>query len=133
MKPDVLTRCWDIYSKEGNKDYTHVNPDNYRPILTNKQLPVFLQAMYLEAPMLWAATFIDIKQLQSNILSSLPNDPVTSPLLSSELLSDPHWTIKPEGFLLWGNRIFVPGADNLRLHVHQTFHDYPTAGHFGQN
>jgi len=26
MKPDALTRQWDIYPKEGDKDYTHVNP-----------------------------------------------------------------------------------------------------------
>ena len=29
VKPDSLTRCWDIYSKEGNKDYARVNPHNF--------------------------------------------------------------------------------------------------------
>ena len=29
-KPDVLTRCWDIYPKEGDSDYAKVNPQNLR-------------------------------------------------------------------------------------------------------
>ena len=113
----MLIRCWDVYPKEGNKDYTCVNPDNYRPIFTNKQLTVFLWVTYLEAPMLQASTLIDVEHLRSDILSSLPNDPVTSPLLSSESLSDPHWTINPKEFLLWDNHIFIPEADNLCLRV----------------
>src|ERR1700731_2861159 len=28
MKPDALTRHWDIYPKEGDSDYAHVNPQN---------------------------------------------------------------------------------------------------------
>ena len=83
--------------------------------------------------MLRASILVDVEQLQSNILSSLPNNPVASPLLSSESLSEPRWTINPEGFLLRGNRIFVPEADNLRLQILRTFHNHPTAGHFGQN
>ena len=132
-KPDALTRRWDVYPKEGDKDYAHVNPDNYRPIFTNGQLAASLQAMYLEALMLRASTLIDVEQLRSDILSSLPNDPTASPLLSSESLVDPRWTIHPEGFLLRDNCIFVPEADNLHLRILQTFHDHPTAGHFGQN
>ena len=132
-KPDALTRRWDVYPKEGDKDYARVNPDNYRPIFTNEQLAASLRATYLEAPMLRASTLVDVEQLRSDILSSLPNDPVASPLLSSESLSDPRWTINPEGFLLRDNRIFVPEADNLRLRILRTFHDHPTAGHFGQN
>ena len=89
--------------------------------------------MYLEAPMLRASILIDIEQLQSNILSSLPNDPIASPLLSSESLSNPHWTINPKGFLLQDNHIFVPEADNLCLRVLWTFHNHPIAGHFRQN
>ena len=27
-KPDALTRCWDIYPKEGDSDHTKVNPQN---------------------------------------------------------------------------------------------------------
>ena len=27
-KPDALTRCWDVYPKEGDRDYAQVNPHN---------------------------------------------------------------------------------------------------------
>ena len=37
-KPDTLTRQWDVYPKEGNNDYTTVNPQNYRPVFTSEQL-----------------------------------------------------------------------------------------------
>ena len=132
-KPDVLTRRWDIYPKEGDKDYTCVNLDNYRPIFTNEQLAAFLHTTYLEAPMLWASILVNIEQLQSDILSSLPNDPVASPLLSTESLNNSWWTINSKGFLLRDNHIYIPKANNLQLHILRTFHDHPTAGHFRQN
>ena len=37
-KPDSLTRCWDVYPKEGNKDYTRINPHNFRPVFMQEQL-----------------------------------------------------------------------------------------------
>ena len=37
-KPDMLTHCWDIYSKEGSSDYASINLQNLRPIFTDKQL-----------------------------------------------------------------------------------------------
>jgi len=51
-KPDVLTRCWDVYPKEGDKDYTHINPQNFRPIFTQEQLASSLRATYLATPVL---------------------------------------------------------------------------------
>ena len=119
-KPNVLTRRWDVYPKEGDKDYACVNPDNYRPIFTNEQLTMSLRATYLEALMLWASVLVNIEQLQSDILSSLSNDPVASLLLSTESLDNPWWTINPK-------------ANDLQLCILWTFHDHPTAGHFGQN
>jgi hypothetical protein len=41
-KPDSLTRRWDVYPKEGDKDYTRVNPHNFRPVFTSKQLTLSL-------------------------------------------------------------------------------------------
>jgi len=41
-KPDSLTRCWDVYLKEGDKDYTQVNPHNFRPVFTSEQLALSL-------------------------------------------------------------------------------------------
>uniref|UniRef100_A0A0W0FV03 Putative retrotransposon nucleocapsid protein n=1 Tax=Moniliophthora roreri TaxID=221103 RepID=A0A0W0FV03_MONRR len=74
-KPDALTRCWDVYPKEGDTGYASVNPQNFRPIFTEEQLISSLQAIYLEEPVLQASVLMDIKKLHSDILSSLPNDP----------------------------------------------------------
>ena len=83
--------------------------------------------------MLQASVLIDIEQLRSDILSFLPNNPITSPLLSAESLNNPQWTINSEGFLLRDNCIYIPEANDLQLHILWTFHDHPTADHFGQN
>ena len=48
----ALTRQWDIYPKEGNSDYATVNPQNYRPVFTSKQLASSLRATSLVVPIL---------------------------------------------------------------------------------
>ena len=35
-KPDALTRCLDVYPKEGDSNYARVNPQNLRPVFTNE-------------------------------------------------------------------------------------------------
>jgi hypothetical protein len=50
MKPNALTRRWDVYLKEGGNDYGSVNPQNFRLIFTNQQLLESLRAIYLFAP-----------------------------------------------------------------------------------
>ena len=37
-KPNALTRCWDVYPKEGSSDYASINPQNLRPAFANEQL-----------------------------------------------------------------------------------------------
>uniref|UniRef100_A0A0W0F2H4 Reverse transcriptase RNase H-like domain-containing protein n=1 Tax=Moniliophthora roreri TaxID=221103 RepID=A0A0W0F2H4_MONRR len=66
-KPDALTRCWDVYSKEGDTGYASVNPQNLQPIFTEEQLISSLWATYLEEPVLQASVLMDIKKLHSNI------------------------------------------------------------------
>ena len=51
-KLDALTRRWDIYPKEGERSYAAVNPHNFRPVFTNKQLASSLRATVLYAPVL---------------------------------------------------------------------------------
>jgi hypothetical protein len=46
-KPDALTRHWDVYPKEGDKDYTCINLQNFHPVFTQEQLVSSLQATYL--------------------------------------------------------------------------------------
>src|ERR1700726_584434 len=38
MKPDALTRRWDVYPKEGDSNYARVNPQNLQPMFTGGQL-----------------------------------------------------------------------------------------------
>ena len=51
-KPDALTRCWDVYPKEGDRDYACINPHNFQPIFTQEQLASSLRATCLAAPVL---------------------------------------------------------------------------------
>ena len=51
-KPDVLTRCWDVYPKEEDSDYANVNPQNLRPVFTQEQLASSLRATYYCRPIL---------------------------------------------------------------------------------
>ncbi|ESK88468.1 retrotransposon nucleocapsid protein [Moniliophthora roreri MCA 2997] len=51
-KPDALTRCWDIYPKEGDTGYASVNLQNFQLIFTEEQLISSLWATYLEEPVL---------------------------------------------------------------------------------
>ena len=37
-KPNALTRCPNLYLKEGGKDFTKVNPSNFRPIFSSEIL-----------------------------------------------------------------------------------------------
>ncbi|CAA7260801.1 unnamed protein product [Cyclocybe aegerita] len=105
-KLDALTRQWDIYLKEGGSDYATVNPHNLHPVFTQEQLATSLQASTLITP-------------------SLPTQ-LPAP-------TDPKFTLSPNSLLLLNDRIFVPDNNNLWIHILQTKHDHPLAGHFSQN
>ena len=85
-KPDALTRRWDVYPKEGERNYAAVNPHNFRPVFTNEQLASSLQATVLYSLVLRAATIMDLKTLHSNIRSVLHSDPAISKHLSNPTL-----------------------------------------------
>ena len=87
-KPDVLTRWWDIYYKEGERNYAAVNPHNFRPVFTNEQLASSLQATILYS-VLRATTIMDLETLHSDIRSALRLN----------------------------NCLYVPDANNLQLRV----------------
>jgi hypothetical protein len=38
VKPDVLTRCWDVYLKEGGVTYADANPENTHPLFSADQI-----------------------------------------------------------------------------------------------
>ena len=129
-KPDALTRRWDVYPKEGDNTYSTVNPQNCRPVFTEKQLTVSLQATSAYVPALHASIIMDTERLHSDIQASLVTDPVAKNHL--RIKSDPHWTVSDDGLLRHDNRIYVPNANDLRLQVLQDKHDHVLSGHFGQ-
>ena len=82
-KPDALTRCWDVYPKEGSSNYASINLQNLRPIFTDKQLASSLRATTFWLPALRGSLIMDTKRLQADIVSSLQSD-----LTALEHLSD---------------------------------------------
>ena len=114
-KPNALTRRWDVYPKEGDKGFAHINPQNLRPVFTTEQLNASLRATHLQFPVLRASALMDIEQLHNDILSALPSDPIVQIHLSDT--SHPRWSIDATGLLCLDGRIFVPKADDLRLRV----------------
>ena len=135
-KPDALTRRWDVYPKEGDSDYSVVNPHNFRPIFTNEQLASSLRATILHEPTLRASLILDTSRLRSDILtaqSSGVNDPELTTGLKMATTDSTRWTRDTDGFLRLNGRIYVPDASDLRLRVLRACHDHPTAGHWGQN
>ena len=130
-KPDTLTRCWDIYSKEGDSGYAWVNPQNFWPVFTQEQLSASLRATYLQYPVLRAVAIMDIEKLHSDILSALPSDPIAQTHLKDT--SQLQWCVDDAGFLCLDNQIYIADSDDLRLRLLRYEHDHPLAGHFGQN
>ena len=130
-KPDVLTRRWDVYPKEGDRGFTCINPQNLRPVFTTEQLNALFRATHLQFPVLRASALMDIKQLHNDILSALPSNPIAQIHLSDT--SHPHWSIDATGLLHLDSCIFVPEADDLRLCVLRFKHDHLLLGHYGQS
>jgi hypothetical protein len=129
-KPDSLTRRWDVYLKGGNSDYATINPGNLRPMFTQEQISVSLRATELSILVLRATIIMDQEQLNIDILSALPNDPV---YLAHQTEPKPRWSATPDGFLRHDNLIYIPDSNDLRLRVLRYKHDHILSGHPGQN
>ena len=130
-KPDALTRHWDVYPKEGDRDYTRVNPHNLKPMFTQEQLASSLRATILLALAIRTAVLVDVEPLHKDILTALPTDSIAQSHLSDT--SDPRWSKDSAGLLRLDDRIYVLDTNDLHLRVLRYKHDHPLAGHFGQN
>jgi len=107
-----------------------VNPHNFRPVFTYKQIAASLQATILTTPTLCTATILDQNQLYSNILTTLlSNSSISNHLIHPEEC----WSKDDIGFLRFDDRMYVPDNANLCLRVLQYYHDHVLAGHSGQN
>ena len=130
-KPDALTHRWDVYPKEGDRDYARVNLHNLKSMFTQEQLASSLRATILLAPAIRTAVLVDIEQLHKDILAALPADSIAqSHLLDT---SDPRWSKDSARLLHLDDRIYVPDTNDLCLRVLRYKHNHPLAGHFGQN
>jgi len=132
-KLDYLTRCWDLYCKEGDSGYASANPHNFQPVFTSKHLSYSLRANSLYEPILQAVSIMDVESLHSNILSGLQTDPDSIVHLSCPSKTDSRWTVDVSGLLCLDGCIFVPDSKDLHLRITCNCHDHPTAGHFSQN
>ena len=131
IKPNALTRQWDIYPKEGGSNYASINSINLCPVFTQEQLASSLHATFLSIPALHTTIIMDLKKLCSDIHSSLCLDPITSAQLDS---LSPCWSIDPKGFLLLNKKkIYIPDTANLWLCILQYKHNHIISSHFGQN
>ena len=131
MKPDALTRRWDVYLKEGGSDYGTINPQNLRPIFTTQQLSKSLRATSLLIPTLRTSVLRNSEKLHADILAHLSSNPVAQKHI--RITSNPRWMQSNNGFLQHNNQIYVPEAGSLRLRVLQYKHNHVLLGHFGQN
>jgi len=111
-KPDTLTRRWDVYPKGGDNGYASVNPHNFRPVFTHKQITASIRATILTPPTLCTAMILDQNQLYSDILETLSSDSFISNHLSHP---EGRWSKDDAGFLRIDDRIYVPDNANLRL------------------
>ena len=112
-KPDAFTRQWDIYPKGGNTGYVIVNSHNFKPIFTQEQLVVFIQATVLLFSSLHTATVMKLDTLHWDILLALLSDPIVTKHISA----DGQWSTDLNSLLLFDNRIYIPSASNLCICV----------------
>src|SRR5882724_2245155 len=120
-KPNALTSRWDVYLKEGNNDYASINPQNYHPVFTSKQLALSLQTTTLSIAVLCGSLIMDPERLHSDIWSQLQEDPISTEHLDNQ--SDPQWTLDPIGLLCHLGCIYVLNSGNLLLCVLQFSHN----------
>ena len=99
-------------------------------MFSKDQLSASLRTTDLFTPALRATVIMDQEQLNSDILSALPDDPLYKAQLAD---SQDRWSVTPEGFLRYDNLIYVPDTNDLRLRILRYKHDHILSGHPGQN
>ena len=137
-KPDALTRHWDIYPKEGDSDYARVNPQNLRPVFTDKQLASSLRASSYAEPILRAVRIMDINQLHKDIYAAQRSDKHCTAIITNITNPEfpdpePQWSLDDQQLLCYDNRICFPNTNDLWLRILLNKHNHLLSGHYGQS
>ena len=74
---------------------------------------------------------MDIKTLHSDILTTLPSDPIAQAHVSDT--AESQWSVNESGFLWIDQCIYILDIEDLQLRVLQIKHDHPISSHYGQN
>ena len=83
-------------------------------MFTQEQISMSLHATDLMTPVLCATVIMDQEQLNSDILATLPNDPL---FLAHQTEPKPQWSVTPDGFFCHDNLIYIPDSNDLWLRV----------------
>ena len=81
-------------------------------MFTQEQISVSLRATELLNPVLQAMVIMDQEQLNSDILSTLPDNPLYIAHLKEP---KPRWSVTPNGFICHNSLIYIPDSNDLRL------------------
>ena len=129
-----LTRCPDLYLKEGGKDFGKVNPSNFKPIFSSEILSESLWASVLLPTTLRGVIAMDVDKLNKEIISALDTDKAVESYLADITNTQyARWSKDTLGFVWIDERIYAPPSGDLHLHVLCSYHDHPVSGHFGIN
>jgi len=99
-------------------------------MFTQEQISASLRATQLLDPILRATVIMDQEQLNSDILSALPADPL---YIAHQKEPQPKWSVTDDGFLRYDKLIYIPDSNDLRLRVLRYKHDHILSGHPGQS
>jgi len=70
-KLDALTHRWDLYPKDSNNSFPEVNPQNYCPLFSVKQLLPSARAMHLSTTPPQTTQTLDLKLLYQDIQEAI--------------------------------------------------------------
>ena len=93
-KPDSLTRRWDVYPKEVDRDYAKVIRQNFHPVFTHEQLASSLWVSYYFEPLIQAIGIMDVGQLLADIHSAQQSNTHSLEIIAtlSGPDADPRWS-----------------------------------------
>src|SRR5260370_4856640 len=133
VKPDTLTRRWDVYLGDGK---TSNSTANTQPFFLTDQLAttnVMGQMNSLTPLTLPLHNVLDHNTISKTISSFTKHDTFAQSIVEKLMKSEPPtgWTRQTD-HLYFDGCPYVPDQEDLHLQIIRNHHNHPTAGHFGQ-